>query len=208
MHVHKARRWLGQPHLSFLPLGSPNPSQSCKPHISPRLWTFTQGPSEQEGLATVPNDLTRWGSRVHDCASEGVFPTALGKQATVNQVTIWHWLIYPCKSFTFWSQQGTHRLIQGQFSVITLGKLNPPAQLDGMQGACTRQGTPPGQTRSYLSWNQMLPSRDARQRQEVTKQRECLPLTANTALSHPPASWSQVPPPSEGMFARMTAAPW
>ena len=37
----------------------------------------------------------------------------------------------------------------------------------------------------YLSWNQMLSSRDARQRQEVTKQREFLPLTANTVLSHP-----------------------
>ena len=40
----------------------------------------------------------------------------------------------------------------------------------------------------------MLSSRDVRQRQEVTEQWEILPLTANTALSPPPA------PPSSSSF--------
>ena len=79
MHTHKGHRWLGQPHLSFLQLGCPDPSQSCKPSISLRLWIITQGPSEQEGPPTAPDDLTRWGSHVLGCASEEVFPTAWGK---------------------------------------------------------------------------------------------------------------------------------
>ena len=208
MHIHKARRWLGQPHLSFLPLGSPNPSQSCKPHISPRLWTFTQGPSEQEGLATVPNDLTGWGSRVHDCASEGVFPTALGKQATVNQVTIWHWLIYPCKSFTFWSQQGTHRPIHGQFSVVTLGKLNPLAQLGGMQGACRSRGTPLGQTRSCISVGTKCYLPEMRDRDRKSPNSGNFSPSLLTLFFHTPSLLEPSSSSFRGNVCRNAAAPW
>lgn len=90
MHAHKARRWLGQPHLSFLRAGCPNSFQHRKPPLSPRPWTVPRGHQSRRGLAVAPNDFTSWGSRAHGCASEEGLPAALGKWATVNQVTMWH----------------------------------------------------------------------------------------------------------------------
>lgn len=89
MHAHGPQ--VARPATFVIPPneGAPIPP-SCRPHVSPRLWTASLRATRAAGLAAQPNDFTRFAHTLgffHDGASEEVTPTALGRRTTVNQVT-------------------------------------------------------------------------------------------------------------------------
>ena len=186
-------RWLSWPHLSSLQLDAWIPPRTVNLTPHPDCGHCHQGPSGPAGLATLPNDFTRWSSCARRLCQRKWVPTALGKRTSINQVKIQCWLIYPCKSFMFWSQQGAHCLTCGQSPFLSW-----LACSEGLQEPRHPIGQKP-------NGEPNASSRALRHRQEATKQWEIPPLAAKTAL-WPLLGLVRVPPPLEGTSAWTAAA--